>query len=164
MVHVPTFQRTTVVDAPLDDVWAFHSTIDGLRAVTPSWSGLSIDSVVGPDGDQDPETLEVGTSIEMWVRPLGTLPGPGWTSEITRRDRDDHSARFRDVMVDGPFETWEHTHHFLAVENRTVIYDHIEFCLPPPLKPLEPIMDAGLRILFAYRHFRTRSLLGQSGE
>lgn len=160
---MPTFQRTTVVDAALDDVWAFHSTIDGLRAVTPSWSGLSIDSVVGPDGVQGPETLEVGTSIEMRVRPLGILPGPGWTSEITRRDRDDDRARFRDVMIDGPFETWEHTHHFLAVEDRTVIYDRLEYGLPSFLEPLEPIMHVGFRILFAYRHARTRSLLGDSG-
>lgn len=161
---MPTFQRTTVVDAPLDEVWAFHSTIDGLRALTPSWSGLVIESVVGPDGTRGPESLTVGTGIEMQVSPLGILPGPGFTSEITRRERDDGEAVFRDTMVGGPFETWEHTHRFLAVGERTVVEDRLEFALPSSVALFTPFVHVGLAGLFAYRHRRTRSLLGGSGE
>ncbi|MGM0398101.1 MAG: SRPBCC family protein [Halobacteriota archaeon] len=156
---MPTFQRTTVVDAPLEAVWAFHSTIDGLRALTPPSSGLEIDSIVGPDGTRNPETLTVGTTIEMRVRPLGVLPGPGWTSEITLRERDDDRAVFRDTMDGGPFETWEHTHRFVSVDEQTLIYDDLEFALAPSLALFTPFVYLGLAGLFTYRHARTRSIL-----
>lgn len=158
---MPTFRRCTVVDASLDAVWAFHSRIDGLRALTPSWSGLEIVSVTGPDGTENPETLDVGADIEMRVRPLGRLPGPEWTSRITRRERDGDRAVFRDVMLDGPFETWEHTHRFLRSDGQTVVVDSLEYELPRRFRPLTPAVHAGLLALFAYRHARTRSLLAQ---
>lgn len=161
---MPTFRRTTVVDAPLEDVWTFHSTIDGLRALTPSWSGLVIDSIVGPDGTPDPATLAVGTTIEMRVHPLGVLPGPRWTSEITRRERDDDEAVFVDTMIGGPFETWEHTHRFLAAGAETVVDDRLEYALPRSTALLTPGVHAGIAGLFAYRHARTRSLLDASAE
>lgn len=156
---MPTYRRTTRIDAPLADVWAFHSRIDGLRALTPAVSGLEIRSVTGPDGTPDPESLEVGTEIEMRVRPLGRLPGPEWTSEITRRDRNDDEAVFQDTMRDGPFETWEHTHRFLADEAGTVIVDSLEYALPSPWSALHPVVHVGMTGLFVYRHRRTHSLL-----
>lgn len=154
-----TYRRATVVDASIDAVWAFHSGIDGLRALTPSWSGLEIESVTGPDGTVNPEMLEVGTDIEMRVRPLGRLPGPDWTSRITRRERDGDRAVFRDTMLDGPFDQWEHTHRFLAVEGTTVVYDELAYELPRPARVATPVVHAALAALFAYRHHRTRAIL-----
>ena len=37
---MPTYRRTTRIAAPIDEVWAFHSTIDGLVALTPDWMPL----------------------------------------------------------------------------------------------------------------------------
>ncbi|AKH96600.1 SRPBCC family protein [Halanaeroarchaeum sulfurireducens] len=161
---MPTYYRSTVVDAPLDDVWAFHADVDGLRALTPSWSGLEIESVTGPDGERDPETLEVGTDIEMRVRPLGLLPGPAWTSRITRRERTEGEAVFRDTMIGGPLETWEHAHRFRALDGRTLISDRLDFALPPAYEGATPAVRAGLAALFAYRHHRTRTLLADQGR
>ncbi|MFB6134991.1 MAG: SRPBCC family protein [Halanaeroarchaeum sp.] len=155
------YDRATVIDAPLSEVWAFHSTLDGLRALTPGLAGMEIGAVRYPDGDHDPDELLAGTEIEMRVRPLGILPGEEWTSEITERTRGEGEARFRDVMHDGPFERWEHTHRFLAVDDRTVVYDRLSFALPRPFGFLTPAVRMGIAALFAYRHARTRSLLGR---
>lgn len=153
------FRRATLVDASLEAVWAFHSSIDGLRALTPAVSGLEIGAVTGPDGTESPDPLVVGTEIEMRVRPLGVVPGPGWTSRIAEREREDGSAHFTDVVIDGPLDRWEHTHRFVAVEEGTIVIDALELALPPRLRALAPLVRTALWALFVHRHRRTRTLL-----
>ncbi|MFB6119654.1 MAG: SRPBCC family protein [Halobacteriaceae archaeon] len=150
-----SFERESRVAAPFEAVWAFHSTIDGLRALTPPWLHLQIESVVGPDGDRNPETLVPGTRIEMSVRPFGVGPRQGWTSEITARERERGSGYFRDVMRDGPFRHWEHTHIFYADGDETLLRDRVRYATP--------LGDVGDAIappffegMFRDRHRRTR--------
>jgi len=49
---MPTYERETTVDSPFDDVWAFHSQVSGLEAVTPDWLDLRVERVIGPDGER----------------------------------------------------------------------------------------------------------------
>jgi len=149
------FEREIRVAAPLDAVWEFHSTVDGLRALTPPWMHLRIDAVIGPDGDPDPEALVPGTDIEMSVQPFGVGPRQGWTSEITAREREDGSAYFQDVMRGGPFRHWEHTHVFHAAGDETVLRDRVEYATPlgGVGDALAPVFFEGM---FRDRHRRTR--------
>lgn len=100
------YDRRTTIDAPLERVWAFHSRVEGLEAVTPDWMGLCIESTIGPDGEPDPEILEAGTELSLSMQPLGVGPRQHWTSVITARERDEGVAYFRDEMHHGPFERW----------------------------------------------------------
>ncbi|MES3161838.1 MAG: SRPBCC family protein [Halorubrum sp.] len=159
---MPTYRRTTRIAAPIEDVWAFHSTIDGLRELTPGWMNLRIAGVEGPDGESDPEVLTAGSRIRMSVAPFGIVPRQRWTSRIVEREPDgtesvDERAYFVDDMFDGPFRKWEHTHAFHADGDETHLVDTVRYRLP--LGPLGdvagPLAKVGFEGMFRDRHRRT---------
>lgn len=155
------YERRTRVAAPLEDVWSFHSTVSGLEALTPEWLGLRVESVIGPDGEPDPDVLEVGARISMSLRPFGAGPRQHWTSVIRDRERTTGSAYFRDEMVSGPFERWVHTHIFYADGPETIVRDHVDYELPygPLGRAATPFSSAGFEAMFRDRHRRTKALL-----
>jgi ligand-binding SRPBCC domain-containing protein len=159
------YRRRTRVAAPLSRVWEFHSTPEGLRALTPGFVGLRVDAVRGPDGDPDPEALVAGTDLHLSVRPFGVGPRRRVVSRIVAREEGDREAQFRDVMVEGPFERWEHTHRFVADGDGTVAEDRVEYELPfgPVGEALGPLARVGLEPAFRYRHRRLRELLESDG-
>lgn len=159
---MPSFRRETLVDAPLEEVWAFHSTIDGLRALTPGWMGLRIASLEYPEqGVRDAGVLLAGTRIHASVSPLWLTPRQSWVSVIESRTVHDDTCTFVDSMQDGPFRSWKHTHRFVAVGEQTRVIDHVDYRVPGgPLG--EFLASGGLSVFFAYRHRRTRELLGDA--
>ena len=153
-----SYERQTRVDASLDDVWAFHSRIDGLETLTPDFFDLRVESVVGPDGGT-PDVLVEGTRVEMSVRPFGVGPRQSWTSVIVDREKRDGSAEFRDEMLGGPFRDWVHTHRFVDRGDGTAVEDHVEYRLPRGIDRLGGLAVVGFEPMFRYRHRRTRQLL-----
>jgi ligand-binding SRPBCC domain-containing protein len=155
------FTRETWVAAPIERVRDFHVRIDGLTAVTPDWMNLRVEGISGPDGEPDPETLEVGTDVRLSMRPFGVGPRQVWTARIVSREEETDAALLTDEMIDGPFETWEHTHAFYADDGATLLRDRIEYEFPVgPLGPVvDPVALLPLELLFRYRHHRTRKLL-----
>jgi ligand-binding SRPBCC domain-containing protein len=158
---VAVFTRRTRVHAPLEEVWAFHANADGLVALTPGFANLRIECIEGPDGDPDPDELVEGSRVHVSVRPFGVLPRQSWTSRIVERERDADEVWFRDVMEDGPFGTWEHTHRFVAVGDGTVVEDRVEFEFPGGRlgRLVSPLGCLGLEPAFRHRHRKTRELL-----
>lgn len=158
---MPTYERETVVDAPLDEVWAFHSHYSGLEALTPDWMGLRVESVVGPDGERDPDVLAAGSRVQSTIRPAGIGPAERWTSYIVARRESEDEALFRDEMVRGPFPEWTHTHAFEAVGGGTRIHDSVTYELPggPVGRAFGPLGRVGLEPMFRHRHRRTKELL-----
>ncbi len=155
------YRRETWIDAPFEDVWAFHSTTEGLEALTPDFMRLEIEGVTGPDGDPDPEELLAGSRIEMSVRPFGIGPKQRIVSRINDRTLGDGSGSFCDVMESGPFSEWEHTHQFFADGERTRLVDRIEYTLPGGLlgRAVSPLGRVGFEPMFRDRHRRTKRLL-----
>ena len=158
---MPTYERSVRVNAPFEEVWDFHSTEEGLVALTPGWMNIRIDAVRGPDGEPDPEVLEAGSAAESSVPPFGGGPRPSWNSDIVARERQDGSAYFRDVMGDGPLRGGTHTHMFDADDGETVVLGGVEYALPFGAlgDALGPFARLGLAPMFWYRHRRTRDLL-----
>jgi len=158
---VPEYERRTRLSAPLDDVWAFHSTADGLEALTPDWVGLRVERTLGPDGEDDPEVLEAGSELVLSVRPLGVGRRRYLTSVIVDRERTGGTASFTDEMVDGPFDRWLHTHSFYADGDGTVLRDRIEYELPLGGlgDAVAPLGWLGFEPMFRDRHRRTREHL-----
>lgn len=156
-----TYERATRVRAPLDRVVEFHSSADGLEALTPDALNLRVESVTDPDGQPDPDVLETGSTITSSISPLGVLPRQRWVSEIVDRQVGDQVAGFTDVMNDGPFPHWRHTHRFFADGEDTIVYDRVEYRLPggPLGRAIGPFGVVGFEPMFAYRHRRTRKLL-----
>lgn len=158
-----TYERETYVEAPLSEVWEFHSRVESLEALTPDWMGLSIPEVRGPDGRSDPDVFEAGSEVEMRLQPLGG-PTQSWTSVITARERSDDRAVFRDEMHDGPFQRWVHTHQFFAEGSGTRIRDTVHYELPGGGlgQRVSPLAVVGFEPMFRYRHRKTKDLLERS--
>lgn len=158
---MPTYTRRTRVAAPLSEVWAFHSRVEGLEALTPEFMQLRIEGVRGPDGEADPETLAAGSEIRMSIRPFGVGPRQRWTSRITDRVEESGSAWFRDVMEGGPFEKWSHTHQFFGDGDETIVADRVEYELPFGAlgRAVGPVAVVGFEPMFRDRHKRTREEL-----
>lgn len=153
-----TYRRRTRVPALIDEVWEFHSRIDGLVDLTPDFLDLRVERVVGPDGDPDPDVLETGSRIALSIRPFGIGPRQSWVSHIRERERTDGSAYFVDEMTDGPFRAWRHTHQFYADGHETVLIDKVEYRLPFGFlgETLGPVAIVGFDPMFRHRHRRTR--------
>jgi ligand-binding SRPBCC domain-containing protein len=152
------YHRQVRVAAPLDEVWAFHSRIEGLTELTPEWMNMRVEGVRGPDGEPDPEVLAAGSQARLSVRPFGIGPRQRWTSKIVSRDADEERAVFRDTMEDGPFREWVHTHRFVAAGDDTIIHDDVEYRLPlGGLGDLASTFAAvGFEPMFRYRHRKTK--------
>lgn len=156
-----SFHRETLVDAPLEEVWAFNSTIDGLRALTPNWMGLRIESINRPQQEpRDSTELVAGTEIRASVSPFWVLPRQSWVSTIESRSEHDDVCSFVDSMHDGPFETWKHTHRFVAAGEQTRVIDHVDYRAPCGAIG-QFLASGGLSAMFAYRHWKTREILGE---
>lgn len=152
------------MQAPLSEVWEFHSGTEGLELLTPLWMNLRVESVTGPDGEPDPEVLGEGSTVRASVRPFDVGPRQTWISRIVDREEGDERAFFRDEMVGGPFDHWVHTHSFFADdegEPATVVLDRIEYRLPGGWlgESISPLAVVGLEPMFRYRHHMTRTLL-----
>ncbi len=155
---MPTYSRRTRVPAPLSDVWAFHSRVEGLETLTPAFLHLDVGTVRGPDGEPDPELLVEGTEIELSLTPFGVFPRQRWVSKITEREEKEGRAWFRDEMRDGPFPHWVHTHLFFADGDETVVEDRVAYELPlgPLGRLVGPLGVLGFEPMFRDRHRRTR--------
>ncbi len=161
------YERSTRIRAPLSPVWDFHSTTEGLVAVTPEWLNIRVEAVRGPDGETlpsdggDAPILTEGSEVDLSVRPFDVGPRQSWTSRITERREDDGAARFVDEMVEGPFAHWVHTHSFFADGDATVARDRVEYRLPGGRvgAAASPLAVVGFEPMFRFRHRRTRDLL-----
>lgn len=154
------YRRSSLIRAPFEAVWSFHSTVDGLVAVTPDWVNLEVERVIGPDGEPEPDELVQGSELTLSMRPLGIGPRQTWTSRITHRERSDGRGEFQDRMVDGPFRRWQHTHRFEAVEGGTRLTDRVEYEFPlGPAAGLSGLARPGFAAMFAARHRATRQQL-----
>jgi ligand-binding SRPBCC domain-containing protein len=155
------YTRSVRVDAPLDEVWEFHSRIEGLETLTPDWMHMIVEDVRGPDGEPDPEVLDPGSVAVTSVRPFDVGPRQRWTSEIVEREREDGAARFVDEMTDGPFAEWEHTHLFYADGEETIVCDRVEYAFPGGGlgRAVSPLGWVGFEPMFRFRHNKTRDVL-----
>lgn len=154
-----SYERQTRVDAPLDRVWAFHSTTDGLRALTPTWLALKIGDIEHPEpGARNSGTFATGTEIRGSVAPFWVLPRYRWVSVIESRAEYEQECEFVDRMRDGPLPEWRHVHRFIDEGDQTRIVDHVEFDVPGGWFGAY-LVKAVLDVFFAYRHWRTRGIL-----
>ncbi|NIC00425.1 SRPBCC family protein [Halobacterium sp. R2-5] len=153
-----TFERELRVRAPLSEAWAFHSTEEGLLALTPAWLNLRVERIERPEGGGDSDVLTEGTRIHASVRPFGVGPRQAWVSYITEREEREDTAYFVDVMEDGPFPEWEHTHALYADGEQTLLRDRVKYRTPAG-RLGDEAARFGLAPMFWYRHRRTRDIL-----
>ena len=131
----------TVIDASLDQTFAFFSKAANLGVITPAAMSFSIQGQVPP--------MAMGAMIDYRVR-VGPLP-VRWRTRITTWEP---GRRFADLQEKGPYRFWWHEHTFHADGPRTVMEDRVYYT--PPLGLFGRLANrffirSTLRRIFQYR-------------
>ncbi|PSL07023.1 hypothetical protein CLV30_102412 [Haloactinopolyspora alba] len=125
------FVTSQVVDAPLDEVFAWHQRPGAVHRLTPPWQPVRVRS--------EAESLRDGRAV------LSVPPGLRWVAQH-RADGYQERRRFTDELTSFPLRTltrWRHVHEFDAAgPESTRVTDRVDTLVP----------DALLRPMFAYRH------------
>ncbi len=126
MIH--KLERRQIVNASLNECWAFFSNPSNLARITPA----SLDFRIVSDL---PEEIYAGLTIEYRVRPLLGL-SMTWLTEITHVVRP---LYFVDEQRVGPYAIWHHEHHFRGLnDGRVEMHDRVTYRLP--FSPLSEVM------------------------
>lgn len=133
---------TSLINAPVARVWAFHERPDAIELLTPGFLAPEVERLKG-------NGLEAGTELIVTT-------GIGIRSRWHARHTECVPGRlFVDIQVAGPMRAWRHEHHFESVDGKTRLSDVIE--CEPPLGWLGAIgARVAMTALFAYRHHMTR--------
>lgn len=110
-------RTTTVVDAPIEETFAFFSKAANLGVITPAAMNFRIQ---GPD-----PPMARGAVIDYCIR-VGPLP-VRWRTRITSWEP---GRSFVDFQEAGPYRLWWHEHTFQADGERTVMEDRVYYAPP----------------------------------
>lgn len=152
---MPRFTRRSHLPVSLDAVWEFHSTVDGLTALTPAMANLRVEDLSIPD--TGPVLVE-GSEMVLSAQPIPGGPRTRLRTSIVKREKTPSEAVFIDELQSGPLETWRHTHRFVASGAGTELIDDIEYRTGYG-RIADAAFKLGLRLAFADRHRRTRDIL-----
>jgi ligand-binding SRPBCC domain-containing protein len=142
---MPVFESKFLVEAPVEDVAAFHFRPGILKTLTPPLMIMQVHQF---------EPLADGSVAEftMWMGPIPVY----WKAVHSGVTADS----FTDTQVAGPMKQWVHTHRFIAVnDNQTEVRDSIEYSHFSGIRGLWSRLlfpQPALRILFAIRARITR--------
>ncbi len=127
---IRTLERTQVVPASLEEVFAFFAEARNLERITPP---LLRFRVLTPG----PIEMRAGARIDYRLR-LHGLP-IRWRTLI---ERWEPGVMFVDRQLSGPYRLWVHTHTFAEHEHGTLVGDSVRYQLP-----LGPIGDAAHAVI-----------------
>ncbi len=125
------FTHFSVVDAELDEVFAWHARPGAITRLSPPWQPVRV--------------LAEASSLRDGQAVLGLPGGLRWVA-THQPDRYDPPHAFADVLESFPLSaifSWRHTHRFAAADgSRTLVTDEVETSIP----------ERALRSMFNYRH------------
>lgn len=130
-----------VVNAPIDQTFAFFSRAENLGLLTPAAMKFAIEGTT--------PTMKTGSLIDHRIT-LGPVP-IRWRTRIAEWEP---GRAFVDTQDKGPYKYWRHRHAFEDSGPRTVMEDHVWYT--PPLGLLGRIahrffIAPALRRIFQYR-------------
>jgi uncharacterized protein (TIGR01777 family) len=151
---VPTYSRSIELNAPREAVWAWHLRPGALTRLTPPFESSE---VLGAGEVAERTLVTVRAELLPWVDSI-------WTMEHHDVVPPGH---FRDRMLRGPFDRWEHLHRFEeAAPGRTRVTDEIGWQLP--FGAIGALADGWVRSrlsrMFAYRHRTLAIDLAEQGR
>lgn len=128
-------EHESIVDHPLDEVFAWHTRPGAMRRLVPPW-----------------QPMKVLTETPSLADGQAVLALPGGLRWVARHDPARYAPphRFVDVLASaGPASwpvravgAWTHTHEFSQVPGGTRVYDRVDTVVPA----------AALSAMFVYRH------------
>lgn len=147
MTKKTVYEHRSVIPTTMERMIAFHEDPRALAMLTPPPMFVQL--------KRDERTSLTDGEIEfvLWFGPLPIR----W---VARHEPGPTETSFTDRMLSGPVERWEHQHIFKAVEGGVELTDHVEIVHRSGgfWALFSRLFFAGLplRMLFFYRHLRTR--------
>ncbi len=142
------FEKSTILDAPIEAVYAFHENPHNLTKISPS--SLRVHRIEANSEAVAGETFRVEAS--QFLVPIK------WHGVW---DRAEHPVALWDRALESPFALFRHQHNFESIEigARTRMTDRVEYALPGGVMGrivAETAVRAILGITFVARHAATR--------
>ena len=137
------FTKKTLINVPVEDLFAWHARNGAINRLTPPWTPLSLISRKG-------EGIDKGVQVKFKMKTLG-VPMI-WEAEHVEYKEN---RMFRDCQTKGPFALWEHSHLFHPeTSTSTVMEDRVRFKLPFNIfsLPFYGYAKKELDRIFSYRH------------
>lgn len=144
-----TYEKRTVFRTTLDKMQAFHEDPAALAKLTPPPIFMQVKR------DDRTSLTEGEIHFTMWFGPIPIQ----W---VARHEAGPTEHSFADRMIEGPMQYWYHRHIFEETADGVALIDRVTIAHKPGLQGiLTRLMFDGvpLRILFFYRHLRTRMAL-----
>lgn len=155
MAEIPAnarvFEHRSVFPATAEQVVAFHEDANAFRRLTPP-PPLMFMQVLRDDRTS---LTEGELEFRLWFGPIPVR----W---LARHEPGPIPTSFTDRMIAGPMAWWVHQHIFRPVGEGVELTDHITLAHKAGVAGLftRLIFDGlPLRLLFVYRHWRTRKAL-----
>ena len=151
-------ERQSVIDAPAEQVWARVVTPEGINDEVRPWMTMSM-----PRGAESltVDNVPLRTPIgRAWMRLFGVLPFDYDRLTIAELQP---GRSFREESTMLSTRQWRHERSVTPDdEAKAVVRDRITFQLRAALRPLTPVIAAGLRALFGHRHRRLQRHFAES--
>lgn len=149
MTQPKTFTHRSIIPVPAERVMAFHASPDALKRLSMP------PTFIQQLRDARTSLTEGEIEFNLWVGPLPVR----W---LARHEPGPIATSFADRMIQGPMAAWFHEHIFEPVPQGTRLVDRITFeHRSGAMGIFTRLLFDGLplRLLFAYRHWRTRRAL-----
>ena len=108
----------TKINAPINKVFDINRDIDVHKSSTSKSKETAIDGVIKG-------LINTNETVTWQAKHL--FKTRQFTSKITAMQAPVH---FIDEMIKGDFKSFRHEHHFKAIDNGTIMIDHIDFESP----------------------------------
>jgi ligand-binding SRPBCC domain-containing protein len=142
-------ERQSIIDAPAQRVWARVVTPEGINDELQPWMTMSM-----PRGAKSltVDNVPVGELVgRCWMRLFGVIPFDYDRLMIAElqpgRGFDEQSTMLS-------MRRWRHQRDVTPDGEQTLVHDRLTFELRTLLRPLTPVVAAGIRALFGHRHRR----------
>jgi uncharacterized protein (TIGR01777 family) len=141
------FSMRSAMPVSAEELFRWHARPGALERLTPPWESAEVLSRTG-------NGIEVGAQITIQMK-----AGPIKQRIVAEHTLYEEGKRFRDVMTQGPFSFWQHTHTMEPNgEHQSFLDDYIEYALP--MGALGRFFGGGLvrgklETAFTYRHHIT---------
>jgi ligand-binding SRPBCC domain-containing protein len=154
------FEQQSIVDAPVEQLWARVVTPEGINDELRPWMTMSM-----PRGSEGltVDNVPVGAPIgRCWIRLFAVLP---IDYDLLTIEDLQPGRGFHEESTMMSMRRWRHERSVTPDDDgKTVVQDRITFTLRAPLRPLTPIFAVGLRALFGHRHRRLQRHFAQGGR
>src|ERR1700677_3435792 len=145
---MPVFERKSVVETPVEKLFAWHTGSFAFERLTPPWEKIEV--LEKQDGLKNGSRMVL--RMKQWFWPIR------W---VAVHSDFIEGKKFRDIQVEGPFAKWIHTHQFQPLtEKPSQLTDQVEYQVP--LGSFGDVVAGGfiatkLKTTVTFRHTRTQN-------